>query len=70
LAELGFEMELRGETVTAQHAYNNLNAAINTVYEDVVNGNEGKINKIDHPAEYELFHNKHGVVDGPRYVPI
>jgi len=67
LTEVGFEMTLRGETVTAQHAYNNLNAAINTVYEDVVNGNEGKINENDHPAEYELFHNKHRVVDGPSY---
>mmetsp|Transcript_4997 Transcript_4997/g.6609 ORF Transcript_4997/g.6609 Transcript_4997/m.6609 type:complete len:83 (+) Transcript_4997:390-638(+) len=63
-------MTLRGETVTAQHAYNKLNTAINNVYDDVINGNEGRIDETAHPVEYELFHNMHRVVDGPRYVPI
>jgi hypothetical protein len=70
LAEENFSMTLRGETVTAQHAYNKLNTAINNVYDDVINGNEGRIDETAHPVEYELFHNMHRVVDGPSYAMV
>ena len=64
LKELGYEMELRGQTVSAEQLYHHLVESINKVYNDVVNG-EGFIDQAKHPEEFELFDNPFRVVDGP-----
>ncbi len=44
-----------------------LRLAINNVHEDVILDGLGSIDPIQHPEEYALFHNKHGIVDGNSY---
>ena len=65
LKELGFEMMLRGEVVSAATLYDSLIQSINNVYNDVINGIDGKIDEISHPEEYRLFNNQFRTVDGP-----
>ncbi len=63
LKELDYAMNIRGVEVKASDAYASLVESINNVYNDVVN--YGYIDKKEHSEEYNLFHNPHGVVDGP-----
>ena len=56
-------MNIRGVSVSASDAYMNLVKSINAVYDDVKK--YGFISKSEHPMEHNLFHNPHGVVDGP-----
>eukprot|EP00581_Thalassiosira_minuscula_P007826 CAMPEP_0183703136 /NCGR_PEP_ID=MMETSP0737-20130205/993_1 /TAXON_ID=385413 /ORGANISM="Thalassiosira miniscula, Strain CCMP1093" /LENGTH=668 /DNA_ID=CAMNT_0025929845 /DNA_START=642 /DNA_END=2648 /DNA_ORIENTATION=- len=51
---------------SAADVYDNLIAAINNVYDDVINGN-GQIDEQEHEEEYHLFHNPFQLVDGPCY---
>lgn len=65
LVDVGYEMDIRGQTTTAAALYDSLIQTINNVYEDVVNSGNGVIDQDAHPVEYELFHNPYRVVDGP-----
>ena len=56
-------MNLRGVPTSATDVYDRLVTSIKNVYDDVIQ--VGKINKDQHPTEYNLFHNEPGVVDGP-----
>lgn len=67
LVDLGYEMDIRGQSTTAAALYDSLIQTINNVYEDVVNSGNGVIDQDAHPMEYELFHNSYRVVDGPCY---
>ncbi len=49
--------------MNAFDVYSNLVDSMNNVYMDVKE--YGYINKAEHPEEYDLFHNPHGVIDGP-----
>ena len=77
LKALGFEMTLRGETVTASAAYDSLVTAINNVYDDIIVGTgyhgyedlsgSGSIDATNHPMEHWMFDNRFRVIDGPWY---
>lgn len=66
MKDQGFSMQMRGQLTTAAAAYDSLVAAINNVYNDVVNS--GSIDPVLHPMEHELFDNAFKVIDGPWYV--
>lgn len=63
LKEKGFTMTLRGVNTSAASVYQKLVRSINAVYRDVIK--TGFIDDVEHPEEYELFHNDLKVVDGP-----
>ena len=56
-------MKLRGIETSAKKVYDELVESINNVYNDVVK--YGTINRKKHDTEHDLFHNEHGVVEGP-----
>ncbi|KAL7538809.1 hypothetical protein ACHAXR_008806, partial [Thalassiosira sp. AJA248-18] len=72
LKSQGYKMELYDyqtkttRTKSAVDVYDNLIAAIDNVYGDII-GSDGKINESNHPDEYNLFNNPFNVVDGPCY---
>jgi len=65
LMQVGYEMELRGQSTSAAEIYGKLINTINNVYHDVVISGSGVIDQVAHPVEFELFHNPFRVVDGP-----
>ncbi len=58
-------LDIGGQSLTATAIRNALRIAINNVHADVLDS--GNISKAEHPAEYALFHNPFGVVDGNAY---
>lgn len=64
LAELGYEMQLRGQLVSAAELHYALVNSINNVYDDVVHG-AGFIDADKHPEDFELYDNPFKVIDGP-----
>jgi hypothetical protein len=65
LKDVGFTMDLRGVETSASDVYDSLVESINNVFNDIMAS--GSIQSSTHPDEYDLFHNEHGVVDGPCY---
>lgn len=63
LKDVGFTMDLRGVETSASDVYDSLVESINNVFNDIMAS--GSIQSSTHPDEYDLFHNEHGVVDGP-----
>lgn len=65
-------LRVDGERLNVDQVKNALVNAINNVHEDIIldqhmlNG-RAVIDENEHPDEYALFHNKHGVVDGNSY---
>ncbi|MDJ0784654.1 MAG: right-handed parallel beta-helix repeat-containing protein [Desulfosarcinaceae bacterium] len=60
-------LTVNGSDLSATEIQSALRDAINAVHADVIITGSDKINRVNHPAEYALFHNKHGVVDGNAY---
>ena len=66
------ELNVNGETLNVTRIINDLAAAVNNVHEDLIidrNIVDGRptIDAQQHPEEFALFHNKHGIVDGNSY---
>jgi hypothetical protein len=60
---MDYSMTLRNQLTEANEVYDNLIRSINSVYVDVMRN--GIIDEEAHPNEYQLFHNRLGVIDGP-----
>lgn len=60
-------LTVQGVTLTATDIRDALRTAINNVHDDVIVQGYGIIDNVAHPAEYALFHNKHGIIDGNAY---
>ncbi len=60
-------LTVQGTALNAADIQAALRTAANNVFEDVIADGEGFINETEHPAEYALFHNAYGVVDGNSY---
>lgn len=65
-------LEVNGEMLDAEMILDQLRTAINAVHEDVIIDNYSmsgysQIDPNQHPDEYALFHNPHGVIDGNSY---
>ena len=65
------KLRVNGGWLDAQQALANIRAAINAVYADVISRPVTtpypQIDPLAHPAEYALFHNPKGLVDGNSY---
>lgn len=62
-----FSLVVNGVEKSVTDIQNDLKNALNNVFEDLITNDRNSISKDDHPDEYGLFHNKHGVVDGNAY---
>ena len=62
-----YALRVQGQTKTVHDIQEELRHALSRVFHDIVERGEGRINSNKHPAEYALFHNKLGVVDGNAY---
>lgn len=60
-------LTVQGSVHTASDIQAALRAAINNAHEDIIVDGLGFIDATEHPAEYGLFHNAAGVVDGNAY---
>lgn len=60
-------LTVQGMPLSAGAIQSALRASINAVHEDVIVDGLGFIDGVQHPAEYALYHNKFGVVDGNSY---
>ncbi len=60
-------LTVQGVALTATQIRDALRSSINNVHEDVIVDGLGFIDDVQHPDEYALYHNKHGVVDGNAY---
>nr|WP_320016611.1 hypothetical protein [uncultured Desulfobacter sp.] len=56
-----------GDSLTAAKISEALKNAINNVHKDLIILGETSINRVEHPAEYALFHNPFGIADGNAY---
>jgi hypothetical protein len=60
-------LKVGGVNLTATQIRDELRTSINNVHEDVILDKLGVIDAAEHPHEYALYHNKHGVIDGNSY---
>lgn len=60
-------LQVQGSTLTPAQIQTALRDSINNVFEDVIEDQLGFIDPVEHPAEYALYHNRFGVVDGNAY---
>ena len=60
-------LTVQGTELTTTDIRDALRNSIKNVYQDVITDNLGFIDEIEHPDEYALYHNKHGVIDGNSY---
>lgn len=60
-------LEVQGVMLTATQIRDALRASVNAVHEDVITDGLGFIDELQHPDEYALYHNKHGLLDGNSY---
>ncbi len=61
------ELSVNGVSLDVDDIKSALITSINNVHEDVIVDGLGQIDAEEHPAEYALFHNKFGVIDGNAY---
>ncbi|MEW6534355.1 MAG: hypothetical protein AB1454_01900 [Candidatus Auribacterota bacterium] len=60
-------LTVQGAPLSAVDIRNALRDAINNAYEDIITDGLGFVDEAEHPEEYALFHNKHGIIDGNAY---
>ena len=60
-------LKVQGIELTVTNIQEELRNSINNVYEDVITRGFGAIQETEHSAEYALYHNIHGVIDGNSY---
>ena len=60
-------LNVQGIDLTVVEIQDALRESINNVYHDVISEGLGFIDETEHPNEYALYHNKHGVIDGNSY---
>jgi len=60
-------LRVQGVDLTAVEIQAALRDSVNAVFEDVITDGAGFIDPIEHPDEYGLYHNKHGLIDGNSY---
>jgi hypothetical protein len=60
-------LRVAGVELTALDVQAALRRAVDAVFEDVITDGAGFIDPLQHPVEYGLFHNPHGLIDGNSY---
>ena len=60
-------LRVQGNELTAMDIQNALRDSVNNAYEDIIVDGLGVIDEMEHPDEYALYHNKHGLIDGNSY---
>ena len=60
-------LTVQGVALSASDIQAALRASVNAVFEDVITDGAGFIDPVEHPDDYALYHNQHGVIDGNSY---
>ena len=63
----GTTLTVDGVELSAGDIQAALRVAINNTHEDVISDGLGFIDRSEHPTEYGVFHNPHGIIDGNSY---
>ena len=60
-------LTVQGTQLTATEIRDALRDSVNNAYEDIIVDDLGIVDEIEHPDEYALYHNEHGLIDGNSY---